>query len=189
MALGVLTHPLVVRADEFATAAHASIGQLQPYTGRPYCAHTRAVAELLVRYVDDPALVAAGHLHDVMEDVKVPRTVLEDLFGTDVVELVEQVTTPAAPQATNRRGKAQAEALRFAAVSSRARTLKSADVDINVSSIVERAPSFARVYVPEKRLLLQSLRGAHPGLLARVELTIATAESELRRLFGQRARP
>lgn len=189
MALTILKHPLVVRADAFASAAHAAIGQLQPYTGLPYFAHTRAVARLLAQYVDDPELAAAGHLHDTIEDPKVPKAVLVAEFGLDVANLVDEVSKRPMPDARSRRERAELEAQRLAGVSARGKTLKCADVDTNISSIVERAPDFARIYVPEKRLLLPSLAGAHPELLARLEVTISTAEQQLQRHFARRPRP
>jgi (p)ppGpp synthase/HD superfamily hydrolase len=189
MSLLVLQHPLVVRADVFATRAHAAIGQLQPYTGLHYCEHTRAVARLLAEFFDDPELVAAGHLHDTIEDPKVSKAELQQEFGGRVARLVDDVSKKPAPHIRNRAERAQAEAARLATVEPDSKNLKCADADVNIDSIVERAPDFARVYVLEKRLLLPSLVGAHPELHARLEATIERAERALRERFSRRARP
>jgi hypothetical protein len=45
-------------------------------------------------------------------------------------------------------------------------TIKCADIISNTSSIVMHDPAFARVYLEEKRLLLERLTEADPRLLA-----------------------
>ena len=80
---------LVNRAYEFAEKAHA--GQLR-LSGAPYIEHPLEVARVLADLGLDGNTIAAGLLHDVVEDCGVPKSEIDRLFGTDVGNLVEGVT-------------------------------------------------------------------------------------------------
>jgi len=80
---------LVKKAYEFAEAAHAY--QIRA-TGEPFFVHPVAVAENLADIKMDAATVAAGLLHDVLEDTLVTEHDLTYEFGAEVVSLVQAVT-------------------------------------------------------------------------------------------------
>lgn len=81
-------HPLVRAADRFATAAHA--GQVDK-AGVDYIAHPRAVAQSLAPF--GPHLVAAGLLHDVVEDCGVTADDLHRVgMPEDVITMVLAVS-------------------------------------------------------------------------------------------------
>jgi len=80
---------LICRAFEFAYALHN--GQNRA-SGDPYIAHPVAVAGLLRYLGGSGAMVAAGFLHDVVEDTEVTLEELEQRFGAEVRLLVEGVT-------------------------------------------------------------------------------------------------
>jgi GTP diphosphokinase / guanosine-3',5'-bis(diphosphate) 3'-diphosphatase len=80
---------LVCRAFNFAYQLHE--GQYRK-SGEPYIAHPIAVAGLLRDLGGDSAMIAAGFLHDVVEDTEVTSAEIEELFGVQVRELVEAVT-------------------------------------------------------------------------------------------------
>jgi GTP pyrophosphokinase len=80
---------LICRAFEFAYHLHK--GQRRA-SGEPYIMHPVAVAGLLRDLGGGSALVAAGFLHDIVEDTKVTPEELEQLFGVEVRSLVEGVT-------------------------------------------------------------------------------------------------
>ncbi len=80
---------LVCRAFEFAYQLHK--GQMRA-SGDPYIAHPVAVAGLLRSLGGDSAMIAAGFLHDVVEDTAVTADEIEDHFGEEVRHLVEGVT-------------------------------------------------------------------------------------------------
>jgi guanosine-3',5'-bis(diphosphate) 3'-pyrophosphohydrolase len=189
MSLQILEHPLVVEAERFASGAHASIGQLEHYTGKPYSEHTRAVARVVAAFICSPDVVAAAHLHDTIEDAGVLRGELAGRFGSIVANLVDEVSSKATSAMGNRAARVAYEVRRIATVSSEAKSIKCGDVIVTISSIVTRDPRFARVYVPEKRALLSSLCGAHPELHALASEAVLNAEHDLRALLGQRARP
>ncbi|MDG2991657.1 bifunctional (p)ppGpp synthetase/guanosine-3',5'-bis(diphosphate) 3'-pyrophosphohydrolase [Candidatus Synechococcus calcipolaris G9] len=80
---------LVCHAFNFAYNLHE--GQLRA-SGEPYIAHPVAVASLLRDLGGGPALIAAGFLHDVIEDTAMTGEDLEAEFGPEVRQLVEGVT-------------------------------------------------------------------------------------------------
>ena len=80
---------LLRRAWDFALAAHA--GQ-QRASGAPYFSHAAHTGLELARLGLDGATVAAGLLHDVVEDTTVTSAELEAKFGAEVARLVDGVT-------------------------------------------------------------------------------------------------
>jgi GTP pyrophosphokinase len=81
---------LVHRAIEFANAAHEgqTYGQHLAYT-----VHLHAVANILKEFgFTDEVLIAAGYLHDIIEDTKYNYNDLKREFGTEVAEIVYHVT-------------------------------------------------------------------------------------------------
>lgn len=80
---------LVRRAYEFAVTAHE--GQFRK-SGEPYVQHALAVAGLLAELRMDAETVAAGLLHDVVEDCDVSVEELAGAFGPAVAGMVDGVT-------------------------------------------------------------------------------------------------
>ncbi|BAU65788.1 (p)ppGpp synthetase I, SpoT/RelA [Stanieria sp. NIES-3757] len=80
---------LICSAFNFAYQLHE--GQYRK-SGEPYIAHPVAVAGLLRDLGGDSVTIAAGFLHDVVEDTEVTPEEIEERFGTDVRQLVEGVT-------------------------------------------------------------------------------------------------
>src|SRR5258707_761464 len=60
----------------------------------PYINHLLEVATLVAEATEgkDPNLVIAALLHDAIEDCEVPPELIADTFGTDVADLVAEVT-------------------------------------------------------------------------------------------------
>jgi guanosine-3',5'-bis(diphosphate) 3'-pyrophosphohydrolase len=79
----------VLRAYELADKAHN--GQVRK-SGVPYIMHPIAVAGILANLKMDAATVAAGFLHDVVEDTDISLEQLRQSFGQDVADLVDGVT-------------------------------------------------------------------------------------------------
>ena len=80
---------IICRAFNFAYQLHE--GQYRK-SGEPYIAHPVAVATLLRDLGGDSAMIAAGFLHDVVEDTEVTLEEIEERFGLQVAQLVEGVT-------------------------------------------------------------------------------------------------
>ena len=81
---------LVEKAYRFAEKAHA--GQLRK-SGEPYFVHPLTVAGILAKLMLDAPTIAAGLLHDTVEDCDdVTIEVIEQEFGQEVALLVDGVT-------------------------------------------------------------------------------------------------
>ena len=80
---------LIAAAFDFAWQQHQ--GQ-QRASGEPYVSHPLAVADLLWEIGVSPGVIAAGFLHDVVEDCGVTTADIETRFGCEVRELVNGVT-------------------------------------------------------------------------------------------------
>ena len=79
----------VMRAYVFAAKAHK--GQ-ERISGEPYLNHPLEVAGILTELRMDTATVAAGLLHDVVEDTKATPEEIQEHFGGEVAALVDGVT-------------------------------------------------------------------------------------------------
>ena len=80
---------LIQKAYVFAATAH--VGQTR-LSGEPYLSHPLAVADTLAEMGFDEATVAAGLLHDTVEDTKATIEELDENFGEDVADIVDGVT-------------------------------------------------------------------------------------------------
>ncbi|MFZ9280840.1 MAG: RelA/SpoT family protein, partial [Vulcanococcus sp.] len=80
-------------------------------SGEPYICHPVAVADLLRDIGASAGVIAAGFLHDVVEDTDVTPEEIEQHFGAEVRGLVEGVTKLGGIHFTNKT-EAQAENLR-----------------------------------------------------------------------------
>jgi (p)ppGpp synthase/HD superfamily hydrolase len=155
------------RARIFATAAHAAVAQLRKYTNEPYIVHPTEVVQILKTRPHDPEMVAAAWLHDVVEDTGVSIEVIRAEFGSKVSDLVGWLTDVSRPEQGNRATRKAIDRAHTAAAPSEAQTIKLCDLISNTRSIVEHDPEFARVYLAEKRLLLEVMTKADPELMQR----------------------
>ncbi|MFM7549013.1 MAG: RelA/SpoT family protein, partial [Cyanobacteriota bacterium] len=99
---------LLASAFDFAFQLHE--GQFRA-SGEPYIIHPIAVADLLRDIGASAGVIAAGFLHDVVEDTDVTPEAIEQHFGAEVRALVEGVTKLGGIHFTNKT-EAQAENLR-----------------------------------------------------------------------------
>ena len=99
---------LIQRAYRLAEKAHA--GQKRA-SGEPYVNHCLAVAAILVGFLMPADIIAAGLLHDTVEDTSIKIDDLRRDFGEGVANLVQGVTKlTQLPRVS--RGEHQEEALR-----------------------------------------------------------------------------
>ena len=80
---------LLRRAYVFSALEHK--GQIR-HSGEPYLVHPLEVADFLADMKLDVAAVAAGLLHDVVEDTLTTPERIEELFGPEIAHIVEGVT-------------------------------------------------------------------------------------------------
>ncbi|MBU1289811.1 RelA/SpoT family protein [Patescibacteria group bacterium] len=79
---------VILRAYHFAAEAHR--GQKRK-SGDDYITHCLGAAETLVRLRMDSETIAAGLLHDVLDDTKVTPKQMEKEFGANILKLVNGV--------------------------------------------------------------------------------------------------
>src|SRR6202142_746930 len=80
---------LVKKAYEFSQKNHA--GQTRA-SGEPYLVHPLGVAQVLAEMKMDAVAIAAGLLHDSVEDTSVTTVEIRQEFGEQVAHIVEGVT-------------------------------------------------------------------------------------------------
>jgi guanosine-3',5'-bis(diphosphate) 3'-pyrophosphohydrolase len=129
----------VLRAADFAARRHADQRRKGP-DQEPYVNHLIEVANHLSQSAagHDPILLAAGLLHDTVEDTETTVQELESAFGQAVAQIVAEVTDDKSlPSETRKR--LQIERITFK--SERAQLLSMADKTANVSSLLRSAPA------------------------------------------------
>jgi len=80
---------LIRRAFDFAAAAH---GDQKRYSGEPYFIHVFETAKILAELGMGPTTIAAGLLHDTLEDAAVKPEIIEKEFDKEILFLVDGVT-------------------------------------------------------------------------------------------------
>jgi (p)ppGpp synthase/HD superfamily hydrolase len=83
---------LLKSALDWAAVWHRAQRRKYPGAEVPYVSHLMGVAILLARHGFDDEVVAAGALHDAMEDCGVQREELAERFGARIAELVVHVS-------------------------------------------------------------------------------------------------
>ena len=147
----------------FATEAHT--GQLRKYTGDDYIVHPIAVSELVKIHGGSLDQQAAALLHDVVEDTDYTLADINANFGHDIATLVQWLTDTSKPEDGNRAIRKGIDADRLGRAPVEAQFVKVADLIDNTRSIVEFDPSFAKVYLKEKSILLSKMTKVHDSSL------------------------
>ena len=98
------------RAVRLAVDAHS--GTSRRDKGYPYMLHPMEAATIVASMTDDPEMLAAALLHDIVEDTDVTLDQIRDMFGERVAALVQHETSPLPHDAPWRqRRQAQADLL------------------------------------------------------------------------------
>ena len=158
---------IVHKAQVYAMAAHASVKQVRKYTNEPYIVHPAEVASIVASVPGStPDMVAAAWLHDVIEDTGCTFTDVHMAFGIDIATMVNWLTDVSRPEDGNRATRKRIDREHTAHAPAEVQTIKLADLISNSRSIMQHDPEFARVYLEEKRLLLEVLTRGDAGLHA-----------------------
>lgn len=169
---------LILIASRFAEGAHE--GQVRKYTGEPYIEHPRRVAHLVTEAADHTDyMVAAALLHDVVEDCGVKLSIIVHVFGPVVGDYVNWLTNVSKPEDGNRVRRKAMDRDQLAAAPWPVHTIKVCDLIDNSESIIKHDRDFARVYLREKRQLLDVLIQADARLWQRAHDIVVAAEITL----------
>ena len=175
---------LVERARRYAVARHRRIGHRRKYTEQPYETHLANVARAVAAVSDDPEMIAAAWLHDVVEDTEATLADVEREFGRSVARLVSELTDVSRPGDGNRAERKALDRAHLARASARAKTVKLADLIDNCRDICRHDPRFAQVYLEEMRALLEVLREGDPRLLREAHRELGLGAQRLERGTG-----
>jgi (p)ppGpp synthase/HD superfamily hydrolase len=94
---------IALLAQGFAMCAHRN--QRRKYEDAPYVVHCERVARTVAEYSDDPNVIAAAFMHDVLEDTDVTAEEMRRVFGDIITDLVMEVTDDGRVPAQRRRSR------------------------------------------------------------------------------------
>jgi len=148
---------------QFVKECHAD--QVRKYDDEPYWNHPYRVAEM-VSGLNIDGLIEIALCHDLFEDTECTASTLRDLLESIGYEYTESSMIcigvsdltdvyTAEMYADNRETRKRWEANRLAVIKPDHQTVKYADFIDNTKSIVEHDPGFARVYLREKKDVLE----------------------------------
>lgn len=132
---------LILAARMYALEAHGN----QKYGDLPYSYHLTAVTDLLKTHGFDDIVIAAGWLHDVVEDTTASLFDIRERFGGRVARIVDACTDGAGETRKERKAEAYKK---LAASGSDARAVKLADRVANMQASIENA-KMAKTYRDE----------------------------------------
>jgi (p)ppGpp synthase/HD superfamily hydrolase len=149
----------------------------------PYINHLLEVASLVAEATEgrDASLVIAALLHDAIEDQEVPAQMISEAFGTEIAEIVLEVTDDKSLAKQKRKEKQVETASRK---SPRAKVLKLADKTSNLRAIAFTPPPDWSIkrrleYVTWARDVAHGLRGVNPWLEERFDEAAKCAEQSV----------
>jgi (p)ppGpp synthase/HD superfamily hydrolase len=144
---------LVRKAAHLAAKAHA--GQLRKYGDVPYIIHPMRVAGRLT-LLDDATdeMIAAGWLHDVIEDTTFSADDILQACGLEVLRLVLELTN-AKTTGLNRAERKLVQRQKLVQVSREAKIIKCVDRLDNLNELPEN--DFRKLYVSESVDLFQAM--------------------------------
>lgn len=166
--MGSVIIDIIEKAKLFATEAHNTSKVMRKYSRNPYIIHPQAVVSTLVSYTEDPEILAAAWLHDVIEDTNVTELDLRAEFGDTITDMVVELTPPSKDEFPDRKVRKIMENEQVKKYSQRAKLIKLADIFDNIGDVRVNDPEFAKIYLPEKLVQLELLRDTHDELWQRV---------------------
>ena len=170
---------LIKKAQDFATTEHQRINHVRKYSNQPYQTHLQAVAKLVSTVTDDEQMIAAAWLHDTVEDTPATLGDIEESFGVQIAELVEELTHVSKPSDGNRATRKEIDRQHLAIASKRAKTIKLADLIHNCADIVKHDKKFAVTFVSEMQALLDVLCEGDATLLKRANKLLKKSSETL----------
>ncbi len=173
---------LVSEAAEFAARRHSGMAR-KGRGDEPYINHLAEVANLLSQATagEDAELVAAGWLHDTIEDTKTSHDELARRFGLRVANLVTEVTDDMSLSKSERRRKQAEDAPKKSAG---AKLIKIADKISNIRARTLAEPSREERedladYLDFSAKVVTGCRGTNAVLDRIFDETVALARSTL----------
>lgn len=169
---------LIIRESfQFAAEEHGLTGEVRDYTGKPFIVHPVAVAQYVSAVIDDPEVIGAALMHDLVENTRVTLGQIRARFSSRMSLMVDGVTNRTQRGDGTRAERQAIERAHIAQQDEYTKSIKLADVLDNVPPMTLNNPSFAPIYVAEKRALWEeSLRDGHPVLVRQVDRMLTQCE-------------
>lgn len=163
---------LLLRAASFAAHKHRE-QRRKDASATPYINHPLAVAAVLAEEggVRDPAIIAAGLLHDTIEDTQTELAELRGRFGESIAGIVAEVTDT---KFLGKRTRKKLQVARAGRSSEAAKLVKLADKICNLRDILACPPTEWSVerkqeYFDFAKRVVDRVRGASPELAERFD--------------------
>ena len=159
--------PLINKAKMLAGKAHE--GQFRKYSGLPYIVHPIEVATIVQTVEHSEEMIAAALLHDVVEDTDYSFEDIAKEVSPEVADLVKGLTDVSNPEDGNRKVRKAIDKAHLAEQNAEVQTIKLADVISNSQDIKANDPKFAKVYIEEKKALIEVLTKGDNTLYAKAK--------------------
>lgn len=174
---------LSVLFKAYLLAERAHRGTFRKGSDEPYINHPIEVAMMIQRYAEkeyyDVNSLAAAICHDVAEDTDVTLDDIARELNDEVSDLVYFVSSVSKKSDGNRAKRKAIDLAHYKLGPAKAQTIKVADTRANIRDVVDMDPEFAKVYLPEKRAVLEALTKASPNLRAAAFIALEKAENKL----------
>lgn len=173
---------LFIRALAFAAERHSQQRRKDAQQS-PYLNHLIEVARLLfeVGGIQDPVTLAAGLLHDILEDTQTSADEIRVHFGEDVLTVIREVSDDKTLPKADRK---QLQILHAPGLSQKAKLVKLADKISNVYDVAHLPPHSWPVerrkgYLDWAQAVVEGLRGTNEPLEACFDETLIVARARI----------
>ncbi len=172
---------LLLTAIKFASEKHM-LQRRKGCNDVPYINHTIRVAYILQDTADenDPVLLSAAVLHDVLEDTDATENQLTELFGKEVCSIVKEVTDDMTLTYDDRK---RFQIKKAPTLSNKAKLIKIADKISNIQDILSTPLTWSnrrkRKYVEWSEQVVNGCRGVNSKLDKAFDEIIADAKNVL----------
>jgi hypothetical protein len=146
---------MLEEAIVYATIMHQ--GKVRKFGGRPFILHPMEVAQILSTMTDDMEVIAAGILHDVVEDTDGTLSEIEKRFGERVAQLVNSETEDEYP------GENKSDTWQRRKEGSLLRLRKSRDIGVKMLWLADKLAnmrSLAQIYSEQGDAMWSGFHGA-----------------------------
>lgn len=179
---------LIKTAETFAKIAHEEVNQKRKFTGENYFVHCEEVASFLKFFNLPDELIAAGYLHDTVEDTNTTIEDIEYAFGEKVAYFVSSVTED---KSIPRLERKELTRKKFADSPVIVRCLKLADMLSNTSNLpfepesitdkkkMKKHKKWFKVYVQQQEDLLKSMTDNPQKIVLSQDVNLAKAYETL----------
>jgi len=172
----------ILGALKYASEKHILLKR-KDIEGTPYIHHPIRVAELISRVgkINDPAVLSAALLHDVIEDTDSSEGDLIEKFGAEVAGIVKEVSDD---KNLDKMERKELQILHAPQLSNKAKLIKLADKICNVKDIGSHPPAKWDLerkveYLEWSKKVVDGLRGINQPLEDLFDQTLADARLKL----------